>query len=240
MLITQVEEERADVVERYVDSGRADGLIFLGRSSRNDRLLARARSQTPVVMWGPHLPGESFCSVGIDNIAAAREATQHLIDQGRRRIAFIGMQMGCLEPIHRYQGYVQAIEQAGRTVDEGLVIPGDYSGRSGYDGMKELLSIAPDADAIFAVSDVLALGAMEALRESGRRVPDDVAVVGFDNISQGAYVSPPLTTVSQNLAKDGTTLLVDKLIQQIEGNKVSGAVVPHHLIVRRSSGVNTG
>jgi DNA-binding LacI/PurR family transcriptional regulator len=239
MLITQPLGHHADVVEQYVNAGRADGLILMGRSTGNHRLLANAHRRTPVVLWGPNLPGEAFCSVGIDNVAAAQEATDHLLQQGRRRVAFIGMQAGCLESMQRYKGYVRALQHAGRRLDDALVVPGDYSGRSGYEGTKELLAREERLDAVFANSDVLALGAMEALREAGRRVPEDVAVVGFDNIPQGAYVSPPLTTVSQNLTGEGAELLVEKLLQQIKGHQAEGAVVPHRLVVRGSSGVET-
>lgn len=236
MLISQPPAGESDIVDRYVASGRADGLILMGRSSGNDRLLARTPADTPVVLWGPPLPGERFCSVGINNVAAAREAAGHLLQQGRRRLAFIGKQDGCLEAVHRYEGYLQALTAYGHPLDEALVASGDYSGRSGYEGMLAILEQAPDVDAVFANSDVLALGALEILRQNGRRVPDDVALVGFDNISQGAYASPPLTTVSQNLTGAGAALLVERLLQQIAGQKVRPAMVPYRLIVRASSG----
>ena len=147
------------------------------------------------------------------------------------------MQSDCLEVIHRYQGYLDALAAAGLPLDETLVVPGGFSGRSGYEAVKQLLARNAGVDAVFAISDVLALGAMEALREVGLRVPEDVALAGFDNIPQGAYVTPPLTTVSQNLAGRGVDLLVEKLIRQIEGNAVQSATIPHQLLVRRSSGV---
>lgn len=242
MLITQMEEESGTagssaptIAEQYIRSGRADGLILLGRSPRNEEFMADLPAGTPVVFWGPALPGEPWVAVGVDNVAAVREAVQHLIQRGRRRIAYLGNE-DCVEAVQRGLGYQQALQEAGLPIDEALFSPeAGYTSRGGHEGMKRLLQQAPDLDAVFAMSDVLAIGAMAVLREAGRRVPEDVAVVGFDNIPLSAYTSPTLTTVSQNLGHGGAEQLVTQLLRQIQGQPAESVIMPHRLIVRQSS-----
>jgi DNA-binding LacI/PurR family transcriptional regulator len=113
-----------------------------------------------------------------------------------------------------------------------------YEIEFGYQAMRQLLSQAPDLDAVFVQSDVLALGALEALRAAGRRVPEDVSVAGFDNIDLAAYSSPPLTTISQRLSQGGAALLVQKLMKLIAGETVSSETLAGKLIVRQSCGVH--
>lgn len=239
LLITQASESEPDIGARYLDSGRADGLVFLGRTTFDDRLVARMAEDAPIVVWGPQLAEQSYCSVGIDNVHWSRTAVAHLLDLGRRRVAFLGGDAFCMEMSHRYQGYEAALQVAGIAVDPALIANASWDSHTGYEAMQQLLAAAPDLDAVFANSDVLAIAALEALRAGGRRVPQDVAVVGFDNIAIGAFTSPPLTTVSQNL-REGAPLLVEKLLRLIANETAAPATIPGKLIVRQSSGARLG
>jgi len=241
MLVSQTNFIDEQVDTRYHSSGLVDGYILLGRGKDDTHLNELVAKGVPLVVWGPMLPGQKYCSVGIDNIAMARVAVQHLINLGRRRIAIItdDTRNKRLEGSLRYQGYEEALVQAKLAVDLKLVAYATFSGESGYEAMKQLLESSPDLDAVFvAYSDVVAIAAMQALREAGRRVPEDVSLVGFDNIDMTAFTNPPLTTVSQCLRQGGVALLVQKLLQKISGEKTSSAMVEGELIVRQSCGAH--
>lgn len=239
LLITQGTLDDADIGGRYLRSGRADGLIFIGRTTADEHLVAQMAADAPMVVWGPQLPGQTYCSVGIDNVAWSETAVTHLLNLGRRRIAFLGGEESCIEVMHRYQGYTTALQRAGLDVDPALVTYTTFDAPAGQTAMAALLRSAPDLDAVFANGDVMAIAAMQTLRDNGRSIPDDVAVVGFDNISIGSYTSPALTTVSQNLT-DGAPLLVEKLLRLINGEPAVSLTIPGRLIVRQSSGTVAG
>jgi DNA-binding LacI/PurR family transcriptional regulator len=158
---------------------------------------------------------------------------KHLFRLGRKRIAFLGGVPGEPEVISRYQAYEQVLQEHGSAIDPALVTYGDYTHESGYNAMHRLLQQAPDLDAVFANSDVMAVGAMEALHEAGRNVPKDVSVVGYDD-TIGAHCNPPLTTVRQDIAKLGR-VLVRNFMQHLEDGVISSTVLPVELVVRKSS-----
>jgi DNA-binding LacI/PurR family transcriptional regulator len=239
LLVSQTINVNAETESRYFLSGRADGFILLGRGQDHSYLNKMAQAHVPLVVWGSFLPKQKYCSVGIDNVAAGRMVVEHLLKLGRRRIAIIADNMPGLttESNLRYQGYCQALQQAGLDIDDRLFASATYSAQSGYQAMNTLLSSAPDLDAVFvAYSDMVAVAAMQVLIESGRRVPNDVSVIGFDNINLAAFSNPPLTSVSQSLEKGGIDLLIEKLIAQISGSKVVSAMLDAELVVRRSCG----
>jgi DNA-binding LacI/PurR family transcriptional regulator len=240
MLVSQKSFTDTQFDTRYHSSGLVDGYILLGRGRDDTHLNELAVQGIPLVVWGPMLPDQKYCSVGIDNIAMGRAAVQHLINLGRRRIAIItdDIKDSRVEGTLRYQGYAEALVQAGLSVDPALVATATFSDESGYVAMKQLLQSSPDLDAVFvAYSDVVAIAAMQALQDAGKRVPEDVSLVGFDNIDITAFMNPPLTTVSQCLRQGGAALLVQKLLQQISGKKTSSAMLEGELIVRQSCGV---
>jgi DNA-binding LacI/PurR family transcriptional regulator len=241
VLVSQANFNESQFDRRYYNSGLVGGFILLGRSKDDTNLNAMAANGVPLVVWGPMLPRQQYCSVGIDNIASAREATHHMIKLGRRRIAIIAgdLENKRLEGSLRYQGYAEALGAAGISVDPALVTTASFSGESGYAAMKSLLQTSPDLDAVFvAYSDTVAIAAMKALGDSGKRVPEDISLVGFDNIDVSAFTNPPLTTVAQGLRRGGgAELLVQKLLQQISGEKATSAMIDGELIVRQSCGV---
>jgi DNA-binding LacI/PurR family transcriptional regulator len=188
------------------------------------------------MIWGPLIkdfPGHTF---GCDNESGGYQATTHLIDIGRRNIAFIGSKSG-RSPEHgaRHAGYRRAQRDAGVACNEHLRFAADNSERQGYQATMRLLESGEPCDAIFAGTDLIAIGAMRALQDAGKRVPDDVSVVGFDDMPLAAYVSPALTTVQQN-SELGAEGLVNGIVGLIKGKPVESSLMAPTLVVRESCG----
>ena len=207
VLLAARDAREQEKIGRYVRQGHVDGVILM--SLHGDDLLPGilARTHVPVVLSGRPLDGRAVSFVDADNAGGARAATGHLLDQGRRRIATITGPLDMVAGQDRYAGYRDALERHGSAVDADLVVTGDFTEDGGLRAMATLLEQAPDLDAVFAASDPMAVGALQALRAAGRRVPDDVAVVGFDDAAIARTCDPPLTTVAQPL-EDMTRLLL--------------------------------
>ena len=222
----------------YADSRKADGLILLGYGDYTEyrcKLDTLLQSQTRFVRWGAVMPDQPGVSIGSDDEQGGRLVTEHLLAQGRRRIAFLGNASGYSpEVFGRHQGYEAALEAAGIAVDPALKVDAVSNEQSGQDGVRALLERGVQFDAVFGVSDLIAIGAMRALIDRGISVPGEVAVAGFDDIHMASNVSPTLTTVAQDTRRAGR-LLVDALIDQIEGKPACSAKLPTRLVVRRSS-----
>lgn len=237
-LLISFQKMEDDWHTRYQDSHRADGLILLGYGDYTlytQRLANLIEHDTRFVRWGS-VEAEKFGStVGTDNVAAGQLAGEHLIALGRKRIAFIGQaDEHYPEFADRYRGLGQAMTAAGLSCDPALQVPALSSEGDGRAAIQELLAKGAEFDAVFAGSDLIAIGAMRALAEAGRKVPDDVAVVGFDDIPAASLTSPPLTTVQQDLIAAGE-LLVETLAEQIENRVSTNRVLPPRLIVRAST-----
>jgi DNA-binding LacI/PurR family transcriptional regulator len=222
----------------YEDSRKADGIILLGYG---DYLEYRPRLEQLIekgahfVRWGSGADGEPGATVSSDNEQGGFEATSHLLQKGRRNIAFVGTATaGYPEFLHRWRGYCRALRAAGIRVDERLRIDGDASEAAGRAAIVGLLARGIAFDAVFAASDVAAIGAMHALQDAGRRIPDDVAIVGFDDLSAASLSSPPLTTVTQDAHRAGEAL-VDSIIEAIELGSTANRVLPVRLTERESS-----
>ena len=223
----------------FEDSRKADGIILLGYgdyldyTSRLDKLIEQ---DTHCVRWGPVLEGQPGISIGCDNLLAGRELTEHLLLQGHRNIAFLGHASNRYpEFFGRYRGYAAALQQAGIAVLPELQIDAITTEQAGFEAMSQLLESGALIDAVFGASDLIAVGAMRAIQASGRLVPDDIAVVGFDDIPMAGFVSPGLTTVLQDTKQAGE-LLVKTLIHQINNEPVHSHMLPAKLIIRRSCG----
>ncbi len=222
----------------YARNHKADGLLLLGYG---DYMTFRSKLDTLVetgtcfVRWGAVLPGQPGICIGSDDRRGGRVATEHLLEQGRQRIAFLGCaSLHSPEGFDRYQGYSDALDAAGVAVDPALQVDTQTTEQSGYQAMCSLLDRDADFDAVFGVSDLVAIGAMRALIERGIDVPGAVAVVGFDDIPIAGNVHPSLTTMAQDTRRAGR-LLVDTLVRQIEGETVRSTKLPTHLVVRHSS-----
>ena len=222
----------------YADSKKADGIILLGYGDYLaicDKLKKLVDQGTHCVRWGAVLPDQPDISVGCDNISGGLAVTAHLIGQGCRRVAFLGDASSHYpEFFDRYRGYTQALGEAGLDVESVLQVNAESTERSGYDALETLLSRGVAFDAVFAASDLIAIGAMRALADHGLKVPDDVALAGFDDIPMASFVNPPLTTVLQDTKQAGE-ILVDNLLRLIRGEPAESAMMPAKLVVRKSS-----
>lgn len=221
-----------------------DGLI-LSPIALQPEQLRECATDRPTVLIGERFYDARVDHINIDNVAAARTAVQHLIAQGRRRIAMLGDTDFYLGPVAlRRQGYEQELADAGLPLDEELVLPGGrFRRQDGLQAVQRLVESGAEFDAVFAFNDTLALGAIRALADHGLRVPDDVAVVGFDDIEDGRYSCPRLTTIAPN--KDQIAeLAIRRLVGRLTGELPETADDPesadhlaatHRLIVRESS-----
>ena len=234
LLMIHVDPTDDGWVSSYFDSNRADGFILKALHMSDlyvDRLI---EANAPFISWGVSPQNHSYPTVTGDDITGGRLATQHLIDIGREKIAFLGGPKDDLTVHHRFGGYQAALQGANRSVDSDLVVYGDYSHDSGVATMQRLLERRPDVDAVFANSDLMAIGAIKVIRESGKEVPDEIAVVGYDDVSIAKYNNLPLTTVRQNISLSGR-LLAENLIQYIQAGIVTNVTTPVELIVRESA-----
>ena len=219
----------------YIESKRADGLIIIGQGRNDARLDMLATSGAPFIVWGAEVAEHDYPTVGSDNQTGAFDATNLLIESGHKRIAFLG-DTRHPEVEHRYNGYKQALVAAGIPLDETLIILSDFSRSDGYEKTDQiLLGENRDFDAIFAVSDNIALGAMKRLTEAGKRLPEDVAIVGFDDSPLAGFSTPGLTTIHQNI-REGGKQLVQNLLLIMEGESVDHVVLPTEVVIRQSCG----
>jgi len=234
-LLVSFQRMKDDWHTRYQDSHRADGLILLGYGDHmlyQERLEQLARQGTRFVRWGP-TEGCGSSVVGSDNYSAGRMVGEHLLAVGCRKVAFLGQADGSYPEFEaRFLGLASALERGGA----GTPMQHDAlnSEDEGYGAITALLDANLGFDAVFAGSDLIAIGAMRALADRGIAVPDQVAVVGFDNIPGAALTMPPLTTIVQDTAR-AAEALVEALVEQINTGEARGAVLPATLIVRNST-----
>lgn len=222
--------------EDLLRSRWADGLVVSGPRADDEALGALVEDGFPVVVQGS-VPGGGVPTVDVDNRRGARHAVDHLIARGHRRIGCVtNASLAYTAAAERAAGYRDALEAAGIPYEEELVLEGDFDAASGQAAAEELLEREPDLAAIFAASDVVAFGAIGAIRSQGRRVPADVSVIGFDDIALAAYSDPPLTTIrlpARDLGETAGRVLIDL----IAGRPVEErTVLPTELVVRASVG----
>ena len=218
---------------RLVRSQRADGFVIVGQSDQHEALNLAARHYRPLVVFGSELPGQAYCSVGSDNFEGGRLATDHLLESGRRRILFVGPAE--LPQIDlRLEGYRRAMSDHGLRGDDNLILPAHFTGPSAYDAVRSLLSANTEFDGVFAASDGIALSAIRALEDAGKRCPEDVSVVGFDDSDLASQSHPALTTIRQNVPGIAASL-VDNLFRRLEGAETSSVSLPVKLITRSSA-----
>jgi DNA-binding LacI/PurR family transcriptional regulator len=234
LLVVHVDPNDTEWPRHYLESGRADGFILMQATCTERHIETLLALGAPFSLWGGPAGAHGYCSVTGDSVTGGRVATERLLARGCERIAFLGGFAAEREVQERYAGYVAALEAAGHAVEPQLVVYGDYSSASGAARMRELLERAPDLDGVFVNSDVMAFAALEAIRAAGRSVPDDVAVVGYDDVDAAQHSNPPLTTISQNGRLAGK-LLAQSLVQVIQTGVVSNHAIPAELVVRSSA-----
>jgi DNA-binding LacI/PurR family transcriptional regulator len=192
-----------------------------------------ARQFHPMVVWGGHELGTDYCTVGSDNIRGGKLAVKHLIGLGRQRIAFLG-DVNAPEFRLRQLGWREALKEARLPADADLLIPSSLSESGAYEAMSHYLQTGPKIDAVFAASDLLAVSALKALRDAKLSVPNDVAVIGFDDIQIAPLVHPALTTVRQDLVQ-GARIMVECLFKRMGGDPADSVTLAPELIVRESA-----
>lgn len=217
-----------------------DGLILSPVQLTRADLLNR-RSSTPLVLVGESVFGVPHDHIAIDNLAASHVAVQHLVSLDRRRIAFVGAHTDVhRQPAHlRLSGYRDALATAGLPVDPSLVATAtsQFSRHDGLLGMRHLLGLTERPDAVFAYNDLIAIGAMRAITEAGLRIPEDIAVIGFDDVEEGRFSNPTLTTISPDKDQIGR-LAVRSLVARVEGKAVDqprDVQPPFRLVTREST-----
>ena len=222
----------------YADSNKADGLILLGYGdylAYQGKLEKLVEQGTLFVRWGAVLPDQPGISIGCDNLGGGRQAGGHLAALGRKRVAFLGDASSHYPEFHdRYRGCDQALREAGAAMDAALQIDAESSEDSGYAAARTLLERGSRFDAVFAASDLIAIGAMRAFAERGLRIPEDVAVIGFDDIPAARIATPALTTVFQDTNRAGE-LLVEALVGLVNGELAESVRLPTSLVVRKST-----
>lgn len=233
MLLSRIDAERLDLASHWFESGKAVGVVLIGQWRQHDQLNEMAARKLPLVVWGGEMPRQLYCSVGGDNVLGGTLATRHLLQLGCRRIAFVG-DANLPEVWLRRQGYAQALREAGLEPDAALELPVPFEPGVATGILREFCTARRDFDAVVCCSDVLALLMMQALRAVGRRVPGDVAVVGYDDMPLAAYCDPPLTTVHQPVAEAGAEL-VDALLGQLRGERPGPRTLPVWLKPRESA-----
>jgi len=235
---TDSNADRERVYLELLKNRRADGVIFMAPEISCEELSEIGRS-FPVVQCCEYKENTHVPRVTIDNFVAAKKAVKHLILLGNRRIGMISCRNSFLSTIRREQGYKAAIEEAGIEYDERLIVYGDYSFKSGYRAASNILMQNERAEAIFSISDIMAIGALRAARDKGLRVPEDLAVVGFDNISFASMCDPMLTTISQPKYDLGCTAM-ELLIKKVKGEmEVPAEVVLENELVIRETTIKT-
>lgn len=227
---------------RFMAEHRYDGVILFGQSQFHDTLNELAAGPRPFVVWGVDVPGQQYCSIGSDNFEGGLRATSHLIGLGRKRIAFIGQaapittaQTRVSQMAERLGGFRAALAAAGLPSDLVMTRPAATGHQAGSEAVHILIATGQDFDAIVASSDLVAIGAMDALRQHGRSVPGDVAVVGYDDSEAANLVHPRLTTMRQDTILAGN-LLVAKVLRAMDGYQIKSERLPTELVVRSSCG----
>lgn len=219
-------------LDRIMMAGTIDGAIIIGQSDQEATIDRVAQRYPKIVVWGAALPDQHYVCVGSDNRLGGAIATQHLIDQGRRRLLFLG-DSAAPEIAEREAGFRATCDAAGIGPDAHSLRVG-LVGDSAYQQVLAAIERDDAVDGIFAASDVIAIAAIRALHASGRRVPEDVAVIGFDDVPIAEHLIPALTTVRQDVAQ-GAELLVSKLFELLKGRATQSIEMSPTLMKRQSA-----
>lgn len=234
LLVIHVDPSDTKWARKYLDGGRVDGFILMTSTRKQTHVKALLELGAPFITWGIPHSGQKYCSVSGDNINGGKLAVEHLINSGRRKIGFIGGPEEEVEVQQRLAGYKLALQEAGMEINPDLITYGDFSNTSGAEAVARLIKRVPNLDAVFINSDLMAIAAMDMIREHGKRVPEDIAVVGYDDLSIAANSNPPLTTIRQNIPLAGK-MLAQNLIQFLQTKVATNVSIPVDLVVRKST-----
>ena len=218
-------------LDRIVDAGRVDGVVLIGQSNQIEVIERVAQRYRPMIVWGAAQPGSEQITVGSDNVAGGKLAAEHLLAQGRKRLAFFG-NVEVPEFAARFAGFSQALAAAGHGA--GTLLPLHLTSESSYGAIEAYLGKNPPPDGIVAASDVIAMSALRALAVHGKRVPQDVGVIGYDDVMVASHTTPPLTTIRQDVAR-GAEMMIQMLFSRMEGGEVASVSMMPELILRGSA-----
>ncbi|GLY05424.1 LacI family transcriptional regulator [Actinoplanes sp. NBRC 101535] len=218
---------------RAVQRHSVDGVVIIDNGSRDPAVLALGDAAVPCVALDLRITGPTCTSITSDNVGGARLATQHLIERGHHRIATITGPARNWPAAERLAGFRSALDEAGIALDEADVVAGDFYLDSGFAAMNRLLARDPRPTAVFAAGDEMAIGALRALHAAGLRAPDDVALVGFDDIEIAALIPPGLTTITQDKTGIGTAA-AEAIMSMLSGDAPTPGptTLPTTLVVR--------
>ncbi|MFD8813174.1 LacI family DNA-binding transcriptional regulator [Streptomyces sp. NPDC059627] len=234
LMLAGTKDERRRIT-RYITAGHVDGVLLVSSHSGDPVAQELREAGVPLVACGKPIGlGSKVSYVAADDRDGARDMVRHLLDVGRRRIGMITGPLDTPGGVERLAGYKEVLTEAGIEIDEALVVPGDYSKASGEAGAERLLAQAPGLDAVFVASDLMAQGVLAVLQRAGRRVPDDIAVGGFDDSPAATAVTPALTTIRQPWDRISTEM-VRVLLAQIGGEDPAAVILPTELVVRDSA-----
>ena len=215
---------------------QSDGTIFIGQGEQHEQLKELATGDNHMVVWGYPVEDKNYVVVGGDNKGGGYKATKHLLELGRREIAFFG-NTNNPENAARYAGYLQALDEYGIAANPDLEVDVPFEMHRAREVIVTMLESGVELDGVVCITDVMALAAISTFQDVGLDVPNDIAVVGYDDISLAAYSSPPLTTVRQTIRHAGR-VLVESVLGLIRGEHVPDTMLTSELIVRKSSGEN--
>ncbi len=234
-IVSMMYQQRPDSFQAHVDDGSVDGVILVAPRTHSAALQWAVETDIPAVVAGSTLPGTPLPCVDVDDIPAFYHAVRWLVGMGHQRIGHIAGPQTHWSARRRLQAYHQGMHDMGIAVEPGWVVEGQYTPPSGKQAMERLLEVSPPLTAVVCGNDWMAMGAMEAIHQRGLRVPDDISLVGFDDIESAQWVMPPLTTFRQPMRQIGAKA-AELLIEQVETGKREREVVlfPAELIVRQS------
>ncbi|GHD46565.1 transcriptional regulator [Streptomyces mirabilis] len=234
LMLAGTEDERRRIT-RYITAGHVDGVLLVSSHSGDPVAEQLREAGVPLVACGKPIGlGSKVSYVAADDRDGARDMVKHLVSLGRRRIGMVTGPLDTPGGVERLAGYREVLAEAGIEADDRLVASGDYSRASGEAGAEQLLDRAPDMDAVFVASDLMAQGVLAALHKAGRRVPEDVAVGGFDDSPAATAVTPALTTIRQPWDRISNEM-VRVLLAQIGGDDPAAVILPTELVRRDST-----
>lgn len=231
LLLSRVLPDRDDWLDTFIRTGRTDGVIVIGQSDQGAALARAAASYRPLVVWGEQVRGDGPVTVGTDNEAGGRLAAQHLVDRGRRTLAFFG-DVGVPEFAARHVGFLAGLPPELR--DDVVLVTSPVTSEASEATARDWFAAGNRPDGIFAASDVVAMSLIAAAQQQGLQVPQDISIVGFDDIPLARLTRPALSTIRQDIEM-GAHHLVDLLVRRIGGEDAGSVQIAPELLVRESS-----